>query len=72
MSDKAVNYIQGYEDGYEDGLREKTDTHNVVGATWQFNGKWYYHCNHCHQEFYIVDFSLFEFKYCPACGYRIR
>ena len=72
MSDKAVNYIQGYDDGYEDGLRERTDICITEEGNWFYNGKYYYICGHCDAGFFVVPFSPYEFKYCPACGYRIR
>ena len=72
MSNKAVNYIQGYDDGYEDGKRERKDVCYAEENKWVYNGNHYHICGNCDAGFFVVPFSDYQFKYCPACGYRLR
>ena len=74
MSEKAVNYIQGYDDGYEDATRKyapKECVRELIINTYQFNEEIpdiINRCSACGTLFYIERFSQSQINYCPNCG----
>ena len=73
MSDKAVNYIQGYDDGYEDAVRKfapKDATREIVLNKYRFKDEpdMLSRCSNCGATFDIFEASDFNINYCPNCG----
>ena len=73
MSEKAVNYIQGYDDGYEDAIRKyapKECVREVILNNYKFSceGDTTNRCSACGATFDIMQASDFQLNYCPNCG----
>lgn len=73
MSEKAVNYIQGYDDGYEDACRKfkrEETTREILRNNYGFKDEpdILSRCRACGATFDIYHATDFDIQYCPNCG----